>query len=199
MAPAPEVDTEEEAEERQRNYEQQRKEYQEEQERRAEARRQEDERQQQENEAERERREKLQKARLAKFERILDTAPAMFSSNQLRAFLKLLVNLDPYTFTDDVAEHFAIEHEDSDKTSEEILLSALDGLADYKLTGFALRLVLTQHSSIPREGEIDLLVEAEAAFATPEPKKTTSKKVKKPTPLKASKSKKTPANKEVAA
>ena len=199
MAPAPEVETEEEAEERQRNYEQQRKEYQEEQERRAEARRQEEERQQQENEAERERRVKLQKARLARFERILDTAPAMFSSDQLRAFLRLLVNLDPYTFTDDVAEHFAIEHEDSDKTSEEILLTALEGLADDKLTGFALRLVLTQHSPIPREAEIDLLAEAEAAFATPKPKKTASKKVKKPTPIKASKSKKTPANKEVAA
>ncbi len=199
MAPAPEVETEEEAEVRQRNYEQHRKEYQEEQERRAEARRQDEERQQQENEAERERRVKLQKARLAKFERILDTAPKMFSSNQLRAFLRLLVNLDPYTFTDDVAEHFAIEHDDSDKTSEEILLTALEGLADDKLTGFALRLVLTQHSPIPREAEIDLLAEAEVAFATPKPRKTASKKVKKPTPIKASKSKKAPANKEVAA
>ena len=199
MAPAPEVETEEEAEVRQRNYEQQRKEHQEEQERRAEARRQEDERQQQENEAERERREKMQKARLAKFERILDTAPEIFSCNQLRAFLKLLINLDPYTFTDDVAEHFAIEHDDSDKTSEEILTSALDGLADDKLTSFALRLVLTQHSPIPREGEIDLLIEAEAGFATPKPKKMASKRVKKPTPIKVSKSKKTPANKRVAA
>ncbi len=199
MAPAPEAETEEEAEVRQRNYEQQRKEYQEEQEHRAEARRQEDERQQQENEAERERREKLQKARLAQFERILDTAPAMFSSNQLRAFLRLLINLDPYTFTDDVAEHFAIEHEDSGKSSEEILTSTLDGLADDKLIGFALRLVLTQHSPIPREAEIDLLAEAEAAFAPAKAKNTVSKKVKKPTPIKASKSKKTPANKEVAA
>jgi ParB family transcriptional regulator, chromosome partitioning protein len=199
MAPAPEVETEEEAEVRQRNYEQQRKEYREDQERRAETRRQEDERQQQEDKAECERREKLQKARVAKFERLLDTAPAMFSSNQLRAFLKLLINLDPYAFTDDVAEHFATEHDESDKTSEEILLSALDGLADDKLTGFALRLVLTQHSPIPREAQIDLLVEAEAVFATPKPKKTASKKGKKPTPIKASKSKKTPATKDVAA
>src|SRR5271170_650517 len=199
MAPAPEVETEEEAEERQRNYEQQRKEYQEDQERRAETRRQEDERQQQEDKAECERREKSQKARLAKFERILDTAPAVFTSSQLRAFLRLLVNLDPYTFTDDVAEHFAIEQDDSDKTSEEILLSALDGLADDKLIGFALRLVLTQHGPIPREAEIDLLAEAEAAFAPAKPKKTASKKVTKPTPIKASKSKKTPANKDVAA
>ena len=98
-----------------------------------------------------------------------------------------------------MAEHFAIEHEDSDKTSEEILLTALEGLADDKLTGFALRLVLTQHSPIPREAEIDLLVEAEAAFTSPKPRKAATKKVKKPTPIKALKSKKTPANKEVAA
>jgi hypothetical protein len=44
-----------------------------------------------------------------------------------------------------------------------------------------------------------LLIEAEAAFATPKPKNTASKKVKKPTPIKASQSKKTRANKEVAA
>ncbi len=43
----------------------------------------------------------------------------------------------------------------------------LDGLADDKLTGFALRLVLTGHTSIPRESEIDFLSEAEAAFAPP--------------------------------
>jgi ParB family transcriptional regulator, chromosome partitioning protein len=111
----------------------------------------------------------------------------------------LLINLDPYTLTDDVAEHFAIEHEDSDKTSEVILLTALEGLADDKLTGFALRLVLTQHNPIPREAEIDLLAEAEVAFATPKPRKTASKKVKKPTPIKASKSKKTTADNEAAA
>jgi len=78
-------------------------------------------------------------------------------------------------------------------------LSALDGLADDKLTGFALRLVLTQHSPTPREAEIDLLAEAEAAFATPKPKKTASKKVKKPTPIKASKSKKATVSNEAAA
>jgi ParB family transcriptional regulator, chromosome partitioning protein len=136
---------------------------------------------------------------MAKFERILDTAPAMFSSNQLRAFLRLLINLDPYTFTDDVAETFVIEHEDSHKTSEEILLAALVDAPDDKLTSFALRLVLTQHSPIPREAEIDLLAEAEAVFAQPKPKKTASKKVKKPTPIKASKPKKTASTNSAAA
>jgi ParB family transcriptional regulator, chromosome partitioning protein len=199
MAPAPEAETAEEAEERQRNYEQQRKEYQEGQERKAEARRQEDERQQQEKEAERERREQLQKARLAKFERILDTAPVTFSSNQLRAFLRLLISLDPYTFTDDVAETFVIEHDDSHKTSEEILMAALVDVPDDKLTSFALRLVLTQHSPIPREAEIDLLLEAEAIFTPTKPNKTGSKKVKKPTPIKSLKSKKTVATNSAAA
>jgi hypothetical protein len=47
---------------------------------------------------------KLQKARNAKFDRILENAPAMFSAAQLRVFLRAHVNLDPYTFADDVAD-----------------------------------------------------------------------------------------------
>jgi hypothetical protein len=35
----------------------------------------------------------------------------------------------------------------------------------------ALRLVFTAHIPIPRESEIDFLTEAEAAFASPHPKK----------------------------
>jgi ParB family chromosome partitioning protein len=62
LAPAPDAETEEEAEERQRNYEQQRKEY--ERERKAEERKQQFEREQKEHEAERARREKLHKARV---------------------------------------------------------------------------------------------------------------------------------------
>jgi len=71
-----------------------------------------------------------------------------------------------------------------------------------KLTGFALRLVLTAHTAIPRESEIDFLTEAEAVFAPPQPKKTASKKAKTPTPIKATEKtaakKKTP-KKQVAA
>jgi ParB family chromosome partitioning protein len=201
MAPAPEVETEEEAEERQRNYEQQRKEYEQEQERRAEERRQQFEREQQEQKAERARRQKVYEARISKFDRILDKAPAMFSAAQLRVFLRALVNIDPYTF-DDVAENFA-DDEDNQQTSEEILLSTIDGLPDDKLTGFALRLVITAHIPIPREGELDYLAEAETAFAPTQPKKTASKKTTTtPTPIKAAKrsaAKKTTAKKEVAA
>jgi ParB family transcriptional regulator, chromosome partitioning protein len=70
--------------------------------------------------------------------------------------------------------------------------------------GFALRLVLTAHTPIPREGELDYLAEAETAFAPPQPKKTASKKktTTTPTPIKAankSAAKKTTAKKEVAA
>jgi ParB family chromosome partitioning protein len=84
----------------------------------------------------------------------------------------------------------------------ETTLSTIDGLPDDKLTGFALRLVLTAHTTIPRESELDLLTEAEAAFAPPHPKKTVSKKAKTPTPIKAAQktaAKKKTAKKQVAA
>jgi ParB family transcriptional regulator, chromosome partitioning protein len=200
MAPAPEAETQEEAAERQRNYEQQRKEYEQEQERKAEERKQQFEREQQEQEAERTRRESLNKARVFTFDRILDKAPAMFSAAQMRVFLRALITLDPYTF-DDVAEHLAADDENNQQTSEEILLSTIDRLPDDKLTGFALRLVLTAHTTIPREGELDLLTEVEAAFAPPQPKKTSNKKATTATPIKAAQktaAKKT-AKKQVAA
>jgi ParB family chromosome partitioning protein len=199
MEPAKEAETEEEAEERKARYQQQRKEYEEQQERKAEARRQEEERQQKEYEAERARKEKLHKARLARFDRILDKAPATFSATQLRVFLRALVNLDPYSFVDDVAKHYAADDENNQQTSEEILLSTIDGLADDKLTRFALHLILTGHTAIPHESEIDFLTEAEAAFAPSQPKKMTKKKEKKPTVNQAPTPKKTAAKKKVAA
>jgi ParB family chromosome partitioning protein len=201
MAPASEAETQEEAEERQRNYEQQRKEYEQEQERKAEERKQQFEREQKEQEAERARREKLHKARVSKFDRILDKAPAMFTAAQLRVFLRALATIDPYAF-DDVAEQLAANDENNQQTSEEILLSTIDGLPDDKLTGFALRLVLTGHTPIPRESEIDFLAEAEVVFAPPQPKNTAAKKAKAPAPIKAAKkiaAKKTTAKKDVAA
>lgn len=188
MPSAVEAETDEEAEQRSLNHEQQRKESGEEQERRAEGRRLEDERREKEWEGERDRREKLQQARQAKFDRILENAPAIFSAAQLRVFLRALVNLNPYTFVDGVAEHFAAEQDNEErytKTSEEILLSTLEGVADDKLTGFALRLVLTGHTAIPRESEIDFLTEAEAAFAPPQTRKKTASKRRKPNPSKA--------------
>src|SRR5580698_3454442 len=204
IAPAPEAETDEEAEERQRNYEQQRKEYEEEQERRAEVRKQEEEQREQEHEAERARKEELQRARTAAFERIVQNAPATFTAAQLRVLLRALVNLDPYTLTDDLAEQIAGEDENEQRTAEEVLLSAIDDLQDDKLTGFTLRLALTGHIDIPREGEFDFLSEAEAAFAVSQPKSAGSKKpkVKTPTPIKAASKpapKKTAAKKKTAA
>ena len=187
MTPATEDETEEEAEERKRNYEQQRKEYEQEQEHRAKESRLEEERREKEWEAERARKEKLQKARNAKFERILENSPPMFSATQLRVFVRALVNLDPYTFADDVAEHFAAQDADNDRSAEEILLRAVDGLPDNKLTGFALRLVLTGNIPIPAEGEVDSLSEAETAFVPAKPKKTAAKAAKASTPIKAAK------------
>jgi len=173
MVPAAEDETEEEAEQRQRIYEQQRKVYEQEQERRAEERKQQFEQEQTEREAERARREKLHKARVSTFDRILDKAPALFSAAQLRVFLRALVNLDPYT-SDDVAEQLAPNDDNDQQTSEEILLSTIDALPDDKLTGFALRLIFTGHVAIPHESEIDCLAEAEAAFAPPQPRKASS-------------------------
>ncbi len=197
MAPAPATETEGEREERESEYEQRRKEHEEEQQRREEDRKQQFDREQEEYEAERTRREALHKARQATFERILENAPAMFSSAQLRVFLRALVNLDPYTITDDVAEHFADDDENNQQTAEEILLSAIDGLTDEKLTGFALRLALTGYVGLPREGEFDFLIEAEAVFVTPQPKK--EKKTRKaPTSIKPA-AKKTTTKKKIAA
>jgi ParB family chromosome partitioning protein len=107
-----------------------------------------------------------------------------------------LVSIDPYAF-DDVAEQLAANDENNEQSSKQILLSTIDGLPDDKLTGYALRLVFTAHKPIPREGELDLLIEAGTAFAPPQPKKT-----KTPTAIKAAQkaaAKKNAAKKQVAA
>ncbi len=161
--------------------EQARKAQEKEQARRAEQQRLESDRRQKEHDAEIARKAKLHKARTAKFDRIIESAPATFSAEQLRTFLRALANIDPYTFADDVAEFFDTDEQTNQLTAEEILLSTLDKLADDKLTGFALRLVLTGHTPIPSEKEIDFLTEAEAAFVPPQPKKTVSpSEAKKP-------------------
>jgi len=154
----------------------QRQQFQREQEQREEARKQEFQRQQEEYQAEQNRRAELQKTREATFNRILDNVPAIFSAAQLRVFLRALVNLDPYDFAEDVAEHYASGDENDQRIPEEILLSTLDSLTDDKLTDFALRLALTGHLYIPREGDLDFLTEAESVFAPPKPKKSASSK-----------------------
>ena len=56
-----------------------------------------------------------------------------------------------------MATHFVGDDENNQQGAEEVLLSVIDGLDDEKLPGFALRLALTGHVDIPREGEIDHL------------------------------------------
>ncbi len=112
--------------------------------------------------------------------------------------LRALVNLDPYTFADDVAEESAGADENERRTAEEVLLAAIDSLGDEKLTGFTLRLALTSHVAIPRESEMDFLAEAEAVFAPPKPRKTSGRKTRTPAPTEAT-SKRTVAKKKTAA
>ncbi len=185
MTPAPEAETEEQAEERRQQFEAQRKAHEQEEERRAEERRQQFEQEQKEMEAEAAKRDKLRKKREATFERIIADAPPVFTAPQLRVILRALVNLDPYTFADDLAEDMADENDN--RSAEEVLLSAIEGTTDDKLTSFAARLALAGHRGIPRESEFDFLTEAEAAFITPKAKKSSTGKKKNPTPIKPAK------------
>jgi ParB family chromosome partitioning protein len=160
---------------------------------------------QREHEREQVRRTRLLKRRADSFKRILDIAPATFRSPQLRVLLRALVHIDPYQFTDDVAAYFATD-ENNQQTAEEVLTSIEDGLEDEKLTSFALRLALTSHAGIPRENEIDSLMEAEQVFAPPEPKKlaaknkvATKKAAKKTTPVKTKSAKKKTTTKRLGA
>jgi ParB family transcriptional regulator, chromosome partitioning protein len=169
MAPAPEEETDEEAAQRRAEHEQRMAEYEAEQQRREEEGQAEYERQQKEYEAEQARREKQRKARLATLERILEHAPAFFNPAQVRFFLRLVIQLD-YSFLEDVATHFANGDENEQRSDEEIVLAALESTADEKLTGLALRLVLSEYLAIPREGQPDVLGEAEQVFVPKKPK-----------------------------
>ncbi len=197
MAPAPEAETEEEAAERQAEFERQRAKYEEERQRREEERKQQFEREQAQIEAEHKGRAEIIKGRQATFERILENAPAILNAAQLRVLLRALVNLDPYTFADDLAEDITADNENEQRSAEEILLSTIDATADDQLTRFALRLALAGHVGIPREGEFDFLTEADTAFAPPKPKSGKERK-KAPTPIKAA-SRKVATKKKVAA
>ena len=190
MEPAPEQETKEDAAKRQAEHEQRMADYEAEQKRKEEERKAEWERQQKEYEAEQARRDKQHKARLTTFERIIEQAPAAFSPAQLRVFLCLLVHLD-YSFLEDVAAHFANGDESTQQSDEEIVLAALDGTADEKLTGLALRIVLSDHIGIPHENQPDFLTEAEQAFAPKKPKANKAKAT-------ASKKAKAPATKNIA-
>jgi len=174
MAPPPKAETEEEAAQREAEHEQRMAEYKALHEHKEEVRKAEFDRQQKEYEAEQTRRDKQRKARLATFERIIEQAPASFSPAPMRVFLRLLIHLD-YSFLEEVANHFADGDQNSQQSDEEIVLAALDSTADEKLTGLALRLVLSDHIGIPHENQPDLLTEAEQVFAPKKPKAVKAK------------------------
>ena len=200
MPPAPPAETEKEAEARTKQHEQQRKEYEAERERRAEEFRQQQEREEQQYEAEQARRDEQRKARTATFERILENAPESLTPTQLRVLLRAIVNLDPYTFADDLAVDVNGDNENDQRSAEEMLLATIDATADDKLTRFAIRLALSGHVAIPRENEPDFLAEAEAIFAPPQKakaKKTRNAPVAMPTPK--TQAKKKTAKKQIAA
>jgi ParB family chromosome partitioning protein len=200
MPPTPPAETEEETKARKEQHEQQRKEYEAEQERRAEEQRQQQERDEQEWEAEQTRREEQRNARAATFERILANAPETLTAAQMRVLLRAIVNLDPYTFADDLAEDVA--DDDDRRSPEEVLLATIDATADDRLTHFAIRLALSGHVGIPRENELDFLTEAELVFASPQKKakatKTKDTSVAMSTPKPQPKKQKT-AKKQIAA
>ena len=199
MAPAVEEETAEEAAQREAEYRQRRKDYEYGQNRKAEERRLEQEKEDAEYEARQTEREALRTQREATFERLIANAPAAFTASQLRTLLRALVNLDPYTFTDDLAEEIGDENEK--RSTEEVLLSVIDGTADGKLTAFALRLALSGHRGIPREGEPDFLAEADAVFTAPqeEAKAQKSKNAPVAMPKPKTQPKKKVAKKQIAA
>ena len=174
--PAHEQETEEEAAQRHAEHEQRMAEYTAAQERKEEQRKAEFERQQKEYQAEQARREKQRKARVATFDRILANAPQAFTALQWRVFLRALVNLDPYDFAEEIAAFYVREDKDNQQAAEEVLSSIIATLPDEKLTGFALRLVLTGHTDVQRENDFDYLTQAEAAFVPPRPERSATKK-----------------------
>ena len=121
-----------------------------------------------------------------------------FTAAQLRVLLRAIVNLDPYTFADDLAEDIADESER--RGAEEVLLATIDATVDDKLTRSALRLAFSGHIGIPRENKLDFLKEAEAIFAPPQrakARKSRNAPVTMPTPK--TQAKKKTAKKQIAA
>jgi ParB family chromosome partitioning protein len=123
----------------------------------------------------------------------------VFTAAQFRLFLRLLVHIDPYSFLEEVASHFAGDDENHEQTEHELVLSALDTTADEKLTSFALRLALTDHLGLPRDTDPDLLSEAETLFAPPQVKPKKANKAKAAPTLVKPAEKKTTAKKQKAA
>ena len=61
--------------------------------------------------------------------RIIDQAPASFDRAQMRVFLRLLIHLD-FSSLGEVATYFSNGDENVQESEEEIVLAALDIIAD---------------------------------------------------------------------
>ncbi len=79
-----------------------------------------------------------------------------------------LSEIDMRTIT--TGNQFSNRDENSPRSDDEIVLAALDDTADEKLTGLALRVVLSDHIGIPHKSQPDLLTESEQVFASKKPK-----------------------------
>jgi ParB-like chromosome segregation protein Spo0J len=80
-------------------------------------------------------------------------------------FLAAWIQNNLYLPLADVAALIVGDEENNQQTADEVLASAIAALPNDKLAGFALRLVLTAYTAIPRDGAVDYLAEVESAFA----------------------------------
>ena len=92
--------------------------------------------------------------------------------------LRAIVNLDPYTFADDLAEDIAAE--DEKRSAEEVLLATIADTEDDKRTRFALRLALSGHIGIPRENEFDSLQKPKPLLHPLSPRKPSQRRPTNP-------------------
>ena len=183
-APPPEAETEEEAAERQAEFERQRAEYEEERQRREEERKQQFEREQAEIEAEHNRRAEILKGRQATFDRILENAPPCSMQHNLVCCSAPSSTLTPTPSPTIWPRTSQRTTRTNNAAPKRYCFPPSTRPQTMKLTRFALRLALAGHVGIPREGEFDFLTEAETVFVPPQPtKRAAAKKAKQPTPV----------------
>lgn len=113
-------------------------------------------------------------------EKIVEHAPLVFNADQLRLLLQILLNDAPYGLFEEAAEFYAPDDGDDGKTVDELLTEALGLCVDEKLTAFLLRLILSEHRSLPLGEQIDWLEKAAAMFVpeSAKPVRPTAKKLK---------------------
>lgn len=119
--------------------------------------------------------------RKATFEGIMHHIPPRPSSDQLRFLLRAFVYSSGYNLFEDVAVYFAeLNNERTEQSDEEVLDGVITRANDDALSALLARLALTDHVDIPREEQIDFLIQAADLFLPKEkPKPTAAKKTAK--------------------